>query len=428
METKEIFETLLANLKVGDKAQKITSRRDSITKSLNREFRELEKSSDYKLMVGSFGRHTAIRGISDLDMLFFLPESLRDDYTKSDTGPKRSLERVKKALEKTYPDTAIRVNQCVVTVKFSSEKFQFEIQPVFCNLDGSFTYPDTHSNDWKRTKPRDEIQATRECNQRTSNNMRRLARMTRAWRNNVGVAMGGLLIDTLVYRFFEQTDLFDSAGYDKFDEMVRDYFGFLKDQPNQDRFNALGSNQHVKVKQKFQKAAQNAYEAAVAAIEEENSDKALKNWRKIFGASIPKETKEAGRAFTDTEEFIEHKYPINICHSLKIDCQVTGNGFRPTFLSKILRSQSLIVPKQKLLFSIQETTAQQPYEVFWKVLNRGEKARDRDCIRGQIIPPNAASNARKESAAFGGNHVVECYIVKENNVVARDWIQTPIEG
>lgn len=428
METNKIFETLLANLKVGDKAEKIKSRRDSITKSLNREFRELEKSSNYKLMVGSFGRHTAIKGISDLDMLFFLPESLRDDYTKSETGPKQSLQRVKKALEKTYPSTDIQVNQCVVTVQFSSEKFKFEIQPVFCNTDGSFSYPDTHSKSWKITKPRDEIQATKECNQRTSNNMRHLARMTRAWRNNVGVAMGGLLIDTLVYKFFEQYDTYDSAGFSKFDEMIRDYFEFLKNQPNQDRYNALGSNQHVIVKQKFQQAAKNAHEAAVAAIEAEDSDNTLKYLRMIFGVSIPKETKESGRSFVDTEEYIENIYPVNICQSLKIDCQVTGNGFRPTFLSKMLRSQSLIVPKQKLLFSIQETTVQHPYEVFWKVLNRGEEAKKRDCIRGQIIAPNTALNARKESADFGGNHLVECYIVKDYTVVARDCIQTPIEG
>lgn len=73
METSEIFDGLLANLKVGEKVATIRSRRDEITKSLNKNFRDKDGCLDYRLMIGSFGRHTAIKSISDLDMIFILP-------------------------------------------------------------------------------------------------------------------------------------------------------------------------------------------------------------------------------------------------------------------------------------------------------------------------------------------------------------------
>ena len=190
MKTSEIFETLLENLKVGELATTVASRRDEITKALNKDFRDKDGCTDYELMVGSFGRHTAIKGVSDLDMIFILPPGVRSSYD-GDSGPRRILERVRDDLKARYKNTEIRVDQCVVRVRFTSNAFKFEVQPAFENADGSFDYPDTKAEGWKVTKPREEIAATKECNDRTSTNMRHLARMARAWKNANGVNMGG---------------------------------------------------------------------------------------------------------------------------------------------------------------------------------------------------------------------------------------------
>lgn len=189
MKKAEIFDGLLSALKVGDTASVIASRRDEIVKALNRDFREKDGCSDYNLMVGSFGRHTAIKGVSDLDMIYILPEGIREDYV-GDSGPRRMLERVRDDLKARYPNTDIRVDQCVVRVQFAANAFKFDVQPAFENEDHSFSYPDTKSESWKTTKPRDEIRATRESVARTSANMRHLARMVRAWKNANGVVMG----------------------------------------------------------------------------------------------------------------------------------------------------------------------------------------------------------------------------------------------
>ena len=102
METAELFAKAISNLKVGDTVLTINARRDEITKSLNKSFRSKEGCTDYKLMVGSFGRHTAVKGVSDLDMIFILPPDIRTSYS-DENGPRRILERVRDVLKDRYP-------------------------------------------------------------------------------------------------------------------------------------------------------------------------------------------------------------------------------------------------------------------------------------------------------------------------------------
>lgn len=427
MKVDEIFDALLENLKVGETSTTIAARRDEITKALNKDFRSVEGSTANRLMVGSYGRHTAIRGVSDLDMIYVLPAGLRSNYS-SETGPRRMLNRVRKDLTARYPNTGIRVDQCVVRVQFTSNKFKFEVQPAFENSDGSFDYPDTKAKSWKVTKPRAEITATKGCNDRTSTNMRHLARMARAWKDTNGVAMGGLLIDTLVHRFFSTTSEYDDKGSLWFDLMVRDFFEFLMNEPDKDYYLALGSNQRVNVKKRFHPKAKKAYNRCLDAIEKAGKASANKKWREVFGPAVPLQVSKSARSFKDTEEFIENQYPVDISESLEIDCKVTQNGWRTASLREMLKNKTLLLPNKGLDFTITECSVAYPYVVKWKVLNRGDEAERRNNIRGEIISPNSFGNARHEETRFRGEHVVECYVIKDGIVVARDAIDVPISN
>ena len=126
METAELFAKAISNLKVGDTVLTINARRDEITKSLNKSFRSKEGCTDYKLMVGSFGRHTAVKGVSDLDMIFILPPDIRTSYS-DENGPRRILERVRDVLKDRYPKTEVAVDRCVVRVQFVNNAFKFEV-------------------------------------------------------------------------------------------------------------------------------------------------------------------------------------------------------------------------------------------------------------------------------------------------------------
>lgn len=425
MEVSELFDGFLDNLKVDNKAA-IATRRDEIAKVLNKEFRSLEGSTGNQLMVGSYGRGTAIRGISDLDMLYILPASLRTAYN-NDTGSARVLERTRQAIRARYPSTAVKVDQCVVVVQF--QNFKFEVQPVFDNDDKSFSYPDTYAKAWKVTKPRAEIQEIREGDGSTKGNLRNLCEMVRAWKNAHGVVMGGLLIDTLVYNFFQNTDEYDDATSKSYDCMVRDFFEYLSEEPDHDHYAALGSRQRVKVKKRFQRRAKRAYELSLEAIAAQGKSTMSKKWKAVFGKPVPSTTGLTATAesasFRNTEEFIEDRYPVDVRCGVSIDCKVTQDGFRPAWLRKMLDDRVPLRARKSLNFSIEKCDVPEPYVVKWKVLNRGPEAERRDNIRGQIINPSNGTR-RREVTTFRGDHVVECYIVKDGVVVARDRIRVPI--
>ena len=431
MNISEIFKEFLTNIKISDeKAEEISYRYGRITKSLNQEFRDTDSKTANSLQVGSYGRYTGINGISDLDMIFVLPASKWDVYNKAG-GQTKLLQDTKSAISNTYSSSDIKVDRCVVTVNFTDA--HIDVQPVFEIDDQDYRYPDTYGDGaWKTTKPRKEIDAMVEFEDNKNRNLRRLCKMARAWKNKHGVYMGGLLIDTLAYNFLKSTNIYDVKSFACYDEMCRDFFKYLYDQPkDQKEYGALGSKQRVKVKKSFKRKAKKAYDLAIEAIDG-TSDRIKHNkWRDIFGNDFPKylneenEAKAINESYKNTEEFIESYYPLDIRYDLKIDCDIKQSGFREGSLREYLLKKIRLLPNKSLRFYIERIDVPPPYEVKWKVTNRGEQAIRRDCLRGQILD-DLGNQERKESTNFKGSHFVECYIVKNNVVVARDIIDVPI--
>lgn len=431
MSVADMFKGFLDNLKV-DNSEQISLRYGEITKSLNQQFRDSDSTTANSLQVGSYGRYTGIKGISDLDMLYIMPKTKWDDY--KDGKQSQLLTDVKDAIKSRYPKTKIKVDRLVVTVTYSN--FHVEVQPVFeeTDEDGNsyFQYPDTYNGGkWKITKPRQEMAAVKSLNEEKNKNLRLLCKMARAWKNKHGVAMGGLLIDTLAYNFLKSTSEYDDKSYLYFDWLSRDFFKYLADEPNKDHYQAPGSNQDVNVKKRFQSKAKEAYELCLKAIDAEKEDSVCDKWKKVYGRNFPasatlQKSAQAEQTWRDTEEFIEDHYPVDIRYSLSIDCSVHQNQGLPKSLLDMLSKGFGISNNKKLIFNIVDHDIQGDFRVKWKILNRGVEARKRDCIRGQIEPFNYGTNSRKESADFKGNHIVECYVIKDDVVVARDSIKVPI--
>lgn len=429
----EQFSEFLGNLVIKNSAQ-ISARYGELTAALNKRFRDTESKTANSLQVGSFGRKTGIDGISDLDMLYVMPKGKWPDY-ESD-GQLKLLRDVKDAILKRYPSTKVRVDRLVVTVTYTN--FHVEVQPVFEQDDGSFKYPDTiNGGAWKITKPRAEMSEVSKVDDEKNGNLKRLCKMARAWKNKHGVGMGGLLIDTLAYNFLKSTEAYNTASFRSYDLLSRDFFDYLANLPKQDRYDAPGSRQHVKVKAPFQGKAKKARKLCDDAIAAEGQKNSGEKWRKVYGRQFPIMTTSAKVAegkslaantrWENTEEWIEDRFPIDIRHSIKIDCTVTQNGFRPASLRQMLAGKFPLLAGKSLDFRVQHIDVPGDYELFWKVLNRGEEAKRRNLVRGQIVPDKGHQETR-ESTDFKGDHVVECYAVKDGIVVAKDRIHVPIEN
>lgn len=430
MNTSEVFQTFLSNIKIDDDtAQDISYRYERITKSLNTEFRDTESKTANSLQVGSYGRYSGINGISDLDMIYIMPYSKWDKYKSG--GQAKLLQDTKDAISKTYSSSDIKVDRCVVTVNFTDS--HIDVQPVFEIEDKDYKYPDTYNGgSWKETKPRKEMDAMVEFGDTKNKNLRRLCKMARAWKNKHGVVIGGLLIDTLAYNFLKSTTNFDNKSFASYDEMCRDFFKYLTDEPkDQKEYGALGSKQRVKVKKSFHRKAKKAFDLAEEAISATSEKTQHNKWRDVFGNEFPKyisedtEAKAINLSYRNTEEFIESSYLVDIRYDLKIDCDVKQSGFREGSLRDYLSKKIKLMPNKSLRFYIERIDVPTPYQVKWKVTNRGDQAIKRDSIRGQIIN-DLGHNEKIETTTFKGSHFVECYIIKDNIVVARDVIDVPI--
>lgn len=189
----------------------ISKRYKTITKAVNKEFRNINSDSDYSFYVGSYGRGTAI-DTSDLDVLVELPD---DEYEHfhflSGNGASRLLQAVKNAVMIPYPKTNIRADGQVVVVQFSDD-MRFEILPAFRNIDywgnwdGTYIYPDSHmGGNWLTTNPKAEQKAMKEKNSYKESNglLFDTCKHIRYIHNEYysSYHLSGILIDTFAYTY-----------------------------------------------------------------------------------------------------------------------------------------------------------------------------------------------------------------------------------
>lgn len=243
------------------------------------------------MFIGSYGRKTTNSWVSDVDMLFEMPQSLKDQYDNyTGNGQSALLQAVKNSIAKTYSNTYLKGDGQVVTVKFS-DNFLFEILPSFKQKDESYLYPDANSGgSWKNTNPKPEIEEIRSGDKILNRNLKRLCRMSRAWKYYNNVPIKGILIDTLAYRFLLQWE-YSQRSFLYYDWMSRDFFNYLKNQPEgQTIWYALGSYKNIDNTDDFRYKAKVAYNKSLEAIELEEKKyyySSKQKWREIYGYRFP---------------------------------------------------------------------------------------------------------------------------------------------
>ena len=405
---------------------------EEIAKKLNKHYYELEKdTSSHLYIVGSVGRGTAIKGSSDLDIIFDLPDSIYKQFDAYQTnGQSALLQDVKDVLKERYPNTTMKGDGQVVVIEFA--KYTVELVPAFKQSDDRFKYPDTHDGgSWKYTDPISEQDECSACNDRSTGAYFNFCHLIRKWKNQIGLEFGGLLIDTLIYNHFSNKEDYSNSTYDDYLTILKDIFSFFKNQDkDQNYWLAVGSKQQV------HNTANGAFVSKAKSAYSKLNDAILKGkgtadvLKELFGADTFKSASNlvlkefCASSFNNTEQFIENLFPVDIRYSLQIDCKVSQDGWRDFYLLKWLKEQGILRRNKKLDFFIDKTDCPPPYSIYWKVRNVGPEAERRDCIRGQIKKTD--STHQKESTDFYGPHYVECYLIKNGVCVARSRIDVPI--
>lgn len=274
-----------------DLISSIGQRYRRITTRLNTDFWNNTSDSAHSLYIGSYGRDTAARGISDLDIGFRLPSA---QYTKYNAyqgnGQSALLQAVKNSLVKTYSSSIVGGDGQVVVITFT-DGIKFEILPYFDNTAGTWTYADSNGGgSWRTCNPRLEISAVQNRNTSVNGNLKALCRMMRVWKDYNSVPMTGALIDTLAYQFIE-TWAHRDRSYGYHDYLVRDFLKYLYDlDRNKTYWRMPGSGSYVYKTGVFWVKALTDYNFAVEACNMQTDDKAVERrakWRLVFGTTFP---------------------------------------------------------------------------------------------------------------------------------------------
>lgn len=275
-----------------EKRSSIANRFGLITRRLNIEYYGTESKTQNSRYVGSYGRGTAIKGFSDMDMIFRLPYSVYERFNNhSGNGQSALLQEVRLSIKKTYTTTNIGGDGQVIQVPFD-DGITFEVVPVFINKDNqSYTYPDSNNGgSWRTTNPVAEINAISTRDSSCNDNLKRLCKMLRCWKDKWNVPMGGLLIDTFSYKFIDNWEYKDKS-YLYYDFMSRDFFKYLSEiDDTKSYFYAVGSNQWIKNRGIFSAKAKKCYNLALEAITKESNGytvTAKQKWREIYGTKFP---------------------------------------------------------------------------------------------------------------------------------------------
>ena len=241
----EKFEKFCGRLTI-DNRSTIATRCRAITLRLNKDFWSSESEVSHSFYTGSYGRGTAARGASDVDVIMELPAEVYHQYDKyAGNGQSALLQAVRTSIKKTYSSTDIGADGQVVVVSFT-DGMVFEVVPGFLCKDGTYAYPDSNGGGrWRYTNPKPEISAIEDLNKVTAGNLVNLARMVRKWRDANGIRLGGLLVDILCFRFLADWQHKDK-GFLYYDWMTRDFFEYLsKEDDTKAYWLAPGSNQQA---------------------------------------------------------------------------------------------------------------------------------------------------------------------------------------
>lgn len=401
-----------------------------------------ENGLDHMWVVGSVGRKTAVKGISDLDVIFDIPEDL---YRRFDSyegnGQSALLQNIKETLLEKYPRTTIRGDGQVVDIVF--DKYTIEVVPGLQQADGSFLYPDTHDGgSWQVTDPLTEQRECENCNARSSGLYYDLCRSLRAWKNEQGFVFRGILIDSLVYDFLVHyvESSFSNRACRDYLSVFRSLYDFLRLQnPSTNNWRTVGTQQPIENDDdEFIEQANEAFEK-LGEIDDATSGNVNAILAEVFGGDFSDGDHRAERANNfhspaqrrlwngsgSSEEFINQLVPVDIRYRVTIDCRVEQNGFRPFMLRKFLKDGKgrWLQHHKKLEFFI-STDCPEPYDTWWKVRNVGREAERRNMIRGTILKTNEMKH--RERTDFYGPHYVECYLIRNGICVAKNRIDVPI--
>ena len=284
----ERFNKFLSNIQLTSvQIQEAQTKYNGVCKKLHDHYHASSYDGSTKLLVGSYGKNTAIAPPTDIDVLFIMPYEEFDRYNSySANGQSQLLQDVKNILLERYPDTYMRGEGQVVMVNFVS--YNLEVIPGFLLKNGNYYISDTHfGGSWKETSPKSEMENITISNKRSKGNTIKLIKLIKTWKYNCKVSIKSFVIELGAVNFLKMWKYYDKSSV-YYDWMIRDFFRELLEYVN-DSCEIPGINEKISYGDEWESKARTALTIAekACAFESEKDNKeyrsATQEWKKIFG-------------------------------------------------------------------------------------------------------------------------------------------------
>jgi hypothetical protein len=241
--------------------------------------------------VGSYGKGTATRPRTDLDMLFVLPA---DVYGRIEalTGNKQSqlLQEVRRALLVTFPNTDIGADRQAVVAPLQT--YNVDIVPAFRFISGEsagkYLIADTTDGGrWRLSDPVAEYNWLRQVDATSAGKATHLIKMLKAWKRECNVEIKSVCLEILANLFVSQWQYREQTIF-YYDWMIRDFFAFMVKYVN-GQLRPAGITEWIPLGDAWATKCRSAYNRALKACAYEYLDdgfEASSEWQQIFGSQF----------------------------------------------------------------------------------------------------------------------------------------------
>lgn len=414
------FLELERRLRLTKRQRKIAVERcGSVGAQLHKTYYGTKYDGSTKLLIGSFGKNTAIRPLNDVDMIFKIPAEIFARFqAHSGNGSADLLQDVRNALQSKYPLTEKRGWVKVVALEFETSP-RIEILPACEQADGTFIIPNSaDGGKWEKYDARTGLKNITNAPKR----VRQLIKFIKHWRDGISAEISSYFIECAILDFANS------------EEFVDDWLGATKN------FFARLTEADDSIVSAPAETAKKRIGKAIEYANLGDYQNACSELRKVFNKfpnynsgyfNIAKLSKQYP---SDAEQYVEDYAEVDIKEeaTLHIMTVVTatakGWSHAPYTLQEIISKFGKIPPQFKIRF-LPRTNYEGEVTYKWKIRNFGEEAKSANNLRGEITDGDMGDGHLVEFTRYAGHyHYVECYMIENGICIARKMLFVPIGG
>lgn len=429
MSRENDFERFLHNIEPSSTTKKYIS---SIQSNL-REY--LENHSTYKnklidtFLTGSYAKHTSIRptkfdGKTDVDIVVVT------NYTESDDS-KEVLDELYKVCKEKY----LKVTKQSRSIGIEMQGIEVDVVPMIeDNLSGMYKIGNKKDGTWKKTNPKGHINWCINMNKDNNDKFVRIVKIFKWWRKNncpdtvkypKGITLEKIVADNL----YDCNNQYEKIVFNTMKNIQNAYEQYIEtgikpfvSDPGIPSNNLSDSYEFNDFKSFF-----NKIKTHIKLLEESNFSNEA--WRRILGAEFSKDESSNNsllEALTERyNSFFNVPYkekPIwyEGSNTSLVDVKVKCYDEYNNLINYNPDGDNLLSKNVSIDFSIVGAAAfSSNTKIYWQVVNTGEEARSRNCLRGGFENSNIYNYGRHECTAYTGTHWVQAFIVNNGECIAK---------